>query len=116
MCYREKYKKRFGIKFNNDYEVHHIDFDRSNNEIENLILLPRDLHKKLHKIHSEYGLYMNENLSKFPFSNQLSCSMTASILRKYAQIYEELAFWACCKDNEINGIGLRPYNYDRFRE
>ena len=46
--YRDKYKRRFGIDFGPDMAVHHIDFDRSNNDISNLILLPSKLHAKYH--------------------------------------------------------------------
>lgn len=47
--YREKYKQYFGMDFSNNYEVHHIDFNRENNAISNLVLLPRTLHREYHK-------------------------------------------------------------------
>ena len=50
MNYREKYKRFFGIKFGSDYVIHHIDFDRKNNDISNLLLLPKELHAKYHLI------------------------------------------------------------------
>lgn len=46
--YREKYKRHFNIEFGDEYVVHHIDEDRSNNEIENLVLLPSILHSLYH--------------------------------------------------------------------
>lgn len=46
--YREKFKRYYGIDFSNKYEVHHIDLNRKNNNIENLVLLPSDLHRKYH--------------------------------------------------------------------
>ena len=43
------YKDATGIDFDSsNYEVHHIDEDRSNNDIENLVLLPKELHSKYH--------------------------------------------------------------------
>ena len=48
--YREKYKRYYGIDFGKEYAIHHIDFDRSNNDISNLLLLPRELHAKYHLI------------------------------------------------------------------
>ena len=46
--YREKYKRHYGIEFGSDFDVHHMDFDRSNNDIENLVLLPKKLHQRYH--------------------------------------------------------------------
>ena len=46
--YRQKYKYHYKINFDNKYVIHHIDGDRDNNDIKNLVLLPRDLHSKYH--------------------------------------------------------------------
>lgn len=31
--YRKYYKEYYGIDFGSEYDIHHIDFDRSNNDI-----------------------------------------------------------------------------------
>lgn len=46
--YRQLYKDYYGIDFDDSMIVHHIDFDRKNNSIENLLLMPRELHAKYH--------------------------------------------------------------------
>lgn len=46
--YRRKFKRYYGIDFSTEYVVHHIDFDRSNNDMSNLMLLPRKLHSRYH--------------------------------------------------------------------
>ena len=46
--YREKYKRHYGIDFDKNYAVHHIDGNRQNNDIKNLVLLPTRLHSKYH--------------------------------------------------------------------
>lgn len=46
--YRKYYKEYYGIDFGSEYDIHHIDFDRNNNDIKNLILLPKKLHNKYH--------------------------------------------------------------------
>lgn len=46
--YRKYYKEYYGIDFGSEYDIHHIDFDRNNNSIENLLLLPKSLHNKYH--------------------------------------------------------------------
>ena len=43
--YRKFYAEYYGIKWDpKKFQVHHIDGDRSNNSIENLVLLPTELH------------------------------------------------------------------------
>ncbi len=47
--YRQFYKNKTGIDFDSKkYEVHHIDLNRENNDISNLVLLPIELHRKYH--------------------------------------------------------------------
>ena len=46
--YRKYYKDYFVIDFDDDMVVHHIDFDRRNNTIDNLLLMPKQLHAKYH--------------------------------------------------------------------
>lgn len=55
--YKKVYAERFGISWDNDLEIHHIDRNRENNEISNLILLPRELHSELHKWLNEIRNY-----------------------------------------------------------
>ena len=49
MDYRQFYKERYKIEFGSDYDIHHIDLNHKNNSIDNLILLPKELHKELHQ-------------------------------------------------------------------
>ena len=46
--YRTAFKKYYGIDIPNGYEIHHIDLDRNNNDINNLLLLPVKLHHEYH--------------------------------------------------------------------
>lgn len=47
--YRKKYKEYYGIEFDETFDIHHIDFNHDNNDIDNLILLPKKLHSDYHK-------------------------------------------------------------------
>lgn len=53
--YRNKFKKHYNIDFSNNYVVHHIDLNRENNDIKNLMLLPVELH-------TQYHYYLNATL------------------------------------------------------
>lgn len=48
--YRERYKQYYKIDFDDSYDIHHIDFNRENNNIRNLLLLPKKLHIEYHSI------------------------------------------------------------------
>ena len=46
--YKKLYAQTYGITWDADMEIHHIDRNRQNNDISNLILLPACLHHELH--------------------------------------------------------------------
>lgn len=48
--YRLKYKNYYNIEFDDSYVIHHIDFDHNNDDIDNLLLLPKALHTQYHSL------------------------------------------------------------------
>lgn len=54
MNYRKLYEQKCNIKIPNDYEIHHIDFNRKNNDIMNLVMLPKNLHNAYHSTLEKY--------------------------------------------------------------
>ena len=48
MNYRKLYEEYHDLKIPKDWDIHHIDADRENNKINNLIMLPSKLHQALH--------------------------------------------------------------------
>ena len=48
--YRLFYQNQTGQLLKKDFVVHHIDFDRNNNDIMNLVMLPKTLHQKYHNL------------------------------------------------------------------
>jgi hypothetical protein len=49
MNYRKYYEIKKGIKLRPDWDIHHIDFERNNNHIDNLYAMPSIMHKHLHQ-------------------------------------------------------------------
>ena len=47
--YRKIYQNECNIIIPKGYEIHHIDFNRENNEIMNLVMLPKKLHSEYHR-------------------------------------------------------------------
>lgn len=49
MDYRSYYEKMCDLKIPRNCEIHHINFNREDNNIRNLVMLPSKLHKDYHK-------------------------------------------------------------------
>ena len=76
--YVNKYKEYLEIDFDSKkYQIHHIDTNRKNNKIYNLVLLPKELHQKYHKA-------LNKLKSFLDFEND------EAIIWEY--LYEHLCF------------------------
>jgi hypothetical protein len=98
--YRTKYKRYYDIDFDKDFAIHHIDGNRNNNDINNLLLLPRGLHNKLH---------MCFKTLKFAFGNELT--LNKIIFIKKSQLKEVKKFFDALE--EVNKWAMwKIYNYD----
>lgn len=61
MNYLDIYKNATGLSWNRDmFEIHHIDKNRKNNDISNLVLIPTVLHQKYHKLAYSMNIVINE--------------------------------------------------------
>jgi hypothetical protein len=46
--YRKFYFEQVGKAYDSNFAIHHINFDRSDNRIDNLVALPKKLHSRYH--------------------------------------------------------------------
>jgi len=121
MNYRKLYEKYFGIKIPPEFDIHHIDFNHENNNIENLILLPKSLHQRIHKSFLFNGGTNTQDLFKYGCcANQLWDSILSQSLMEAAQIYKDLQFWAACREMEMLQAtgqgGPMFFSYNDFRK
>lgn len=112
MNYREKYKRHYNIAFGPEYEVHHIDLNHKNDDIENLVLLPTLLHHRYHfaldELHLQNGTLdvTIQIKSVMDRGNAYNMYLT-SILGKYVDVYYECQEWMDYKrylDGELPNI------------
>lgn len=116
MSYRKKYKDYFNIQFGKDYDVHHIDFNHYNDSIDNLLLLPKDLHQRLHAVKSNYGAFVdNQQNVLSDIKTQVTCNILSKAMWEISKIYEELQMWVSMKEHEQKGLRKSPFNYNDFR-
>lgn len=81
MNYRKLYEKHYNIKIPKGFDIHHIDGNRQNNNIDNLLLLPRDIHKKYHSAINNMnyvGLIKNKG-----FNYIIDLSVCSSLAKGY---------------------------------
>lgn len=96
--YREKYKRYYGIDFDKDFDVHHIDLDRENNDIDNLILLPKNLHERYHKCLTEIsGITDISKLKTINVKN--GCQFEYDALLRFCAVMAEISVWKAHKAN-----------------
>lgn len=106
--YREKYKRHYGIEFGREYAVHHIDGNRKNNKIENLILLPLALHSKYHHYTTMTKIYAESGLSfDLTYSGICVRALQFSQLEELRALFKELQPWIEYK--HIADMGLNSY-------
>lgn len=92
MNYREKYKKHYGIEFSEDYVVHHINHNRDDNDIENLLLLPKILHQQYHFY---YERAQFDKFDKKIKTNEVSPNNnTIEMMFDFLYVYKECQKWA----------------------
>lgn len=99
MDYRKYYKEYFKIEISNDYDVHHIDMDRSNNNISNLILIPKRLHKKYHyavRALMSYNIKDNKYMID-PTELIESDSFRIKAINTFHDAIEEMNYWNLAK-------------------
>lgn len=89
--YREKYKRHYNIDFGSDFVVHHIDENRQNNDIENLLLLPRELHSKYHAYKSQH--MMTPYYPELSYSASMARGLYRMTYNDFEKILEEAEEW-----------------------
>lgn len=98
--YRAYYKKYYDIDFDKDFAIHHIDFDRNNNDMDNLLLLPRGLHGKYHMCLAGCG-DVNHKISGI-IGDVSGYSLTS--LKNFSSTLIEIDKW----------VKWKKYNYDHY--
>lgn len=111
MNYRKFYEEETGETIPEGYEIHHIDHDRKNNDIDNLVALPKKLHRRYHyyrnKLLSDLDRMPIEEI--IPFNTTFGdivfyhCHKTVEILSKYIEICRTVSGFIVKRDIMIYG-------------
>lgn len=94
--YRQIYKDYYGIDFGNEYAIHHIDHNHANNDIRNLILLPKSVHSRYHFIMNNFlGRPFEECFKEYVIDSVLvGGNYGFQSMDKITQIRDEMRYWS----------------------
>lgn len=120
MNYRRLYENHYGITIPPEYDIHHIDFNRENNEIENLLLIPKELHKRLHSVRNTSCVNLDRFFDFQGIQEQRPMDYERRCIDAALDVYDELQIWSTRKNNEdmaYGQIGYCPgfFDYSMFR-
>lgn len=112
--YRKIYAQYYGIEVPEDVDIHHIDFDRSNNDPSNLLMLPKDLHQRYHYILTAFNCYTNNKKGTINLGLNDIDSTKVKILKHLYPTMKECCKWKEYRDqralwreqNEIHNRGI----------
>lgn len=96
--YRRFYKEYYGIDFDSEYEIHHIDFDKENNDINNLLLLPRKLHRQYHFVLNACGAVNGKVNMDFQVYGE-SHGYNYKMMENLCEIMKEIDQWVLKKEH-----------------
>lgn len=117
--YRKIYEKKCNIKIPKEYEIHHIDFNRENNDILNLVMLPRKLHSDYHKklekylsIQYEVKIKLQNSLDRGFNINEYIKNVDLRIIEDFINIWYECMKYINYRDYLL---GIINYNITNIR-
>lgn len=92
--YRTKYKKYYGIDFDKSYAVHHIDGNRENNDIDNLLLLPNNLHSQYHARRYLVEFFCNGKIDLgLSYASLCKRGQDLLFLDDFIKVAEQISYW-----------------------
>lgn len=87
--YRQYYKDYYRLEFDSRFDIHHIDRDKTHNDISNLILLPKSVHLSYH-----YYLSACDNISLESFMfYKLDAEKDLTAIYEFLDIYKKIKQW-----------------------
>ena len=101
MNYRRFYQERLGIILDQSYHVHHIDGNRQNNDIKNLVALPKKLHSKYHNQKVKYDFVVN-SINEWIYFFKCEYKKYFDTIELFMEVKNEVAEYILKRDSILN--------------
>ena len=109
--YRREFKKYYNLELSEEYDIHHIDLNHENNDMNNLMILPKILHIKYHSLLNDLRIskpIKTITLDLKIHGNQTNLnSYNLQIIKDLISVLDECAKWYDYKlylDGKLNNI------------
>ena len=108
--YRKFYFEQVGKVYDSSFAIHHINFDRSDNRIDNLVALPKSLHSRYHLLKRvKDGEKLELDFMGNSFEARESESYGKRIIHDYQSFYDTLMECAKWVDERDRLLGRCVY-------
>lgn len=102
--YKKLYEKETGKEVPVGFEVHHIDEDKSNNDILNLVAIPKKLHKEYHRWnYADMQITMTGPKSCFERGRGHNLYIMRDLVT-FVNVVEEINLWIDFRDVLLNRL------------
>ena len=116
MNYRKYYEQQTKQKLPKGFDVHHLDFNRENNNISNLVALPKKTHNKYHFLLQQTGIDLSpitiNDLIPSGIINK-GCAFLyhrLQALNSFLEVYQEVQEWVLFRQHLIDNFYLPQDN------
>jgi len=110
-AYRTNYLKHFNLTNNQNFNIHHLNFDRECNDLGNLVLLPAELHASIHRLILSLSSTTKSTLN-IDVSKAKMIVHDVPILQELANYLYELDFWITFKNRNYVDWFNKPVDFD----
>ena len=109
--YRREFKEYYNLELSEEYDIHHIDLNHENNDMNNLMILPKILHIKYHSLLNDLRISKPIKMITLDLKihgNQINLnSYNLQIIKDLISVLDECAKWYDYKlylDGKLNNI------------
>ena len=101
MNYRKYYREKLEVNLDSSFVVHHIDGNRQNNDILNLVALPKRLHLKYHNQKAKYDFVVN-SINEWNYFFKCEYKKYFSAIELFMDVKNEVAEYILIRDNILH--------------
>ena len=119
MNYRTFYEKETSLSLPPDFDVHHIDLNRENNQIKNLVAIPKPLHCEYHRLSANREIIIKELLDVHSLINQNAFFEEMALMEAldFVRVKKKCFMFICFKEKLLgNHIAMQVCKHNTYEQ